>query len=120
MDSGMFFGIQRAAAKVLAEPKSWFVQLNEVYMQRRKLVELLAKSLKLEVEPGQTGMFVWCKLPKGVQSEAFADKLLKEYALFCAPGFIFGSEGKNHVRFSLCVTADQIEKAIMRLKTKKL
>lgn len=120
MDSGMFFGIQRAAVKALAEPKSWFVQLNEVYVQRRKLVEVLAKALKLEVEPGQTGMFVWCRLPKGVQSEAFADKLLSEYALFCAPGFIFGSEGKHHVRFSLCVTADQIEKAIMRVKTKKL
>ena len=57
---------------------------------------------------------------QGSAERGFADKLLKEYALFCAPGFIFGSEGKNHVRFSLCVTADQIEKAIMRVKTKKL
>ncbi|MDA0950635.1 MAG: aminotransferase class I/II-fold pyridoxal phosphate-dependent enzyme [Bacteroidetes bacterium] len=120
IDSGMFFGVQRAAVKALAEPKSWFVQLNEVYMQRRKLVEVLVRALNLEIEPGQTGMFVWCKLPKGVKSEAFTDKLLSEYALFCAPGFIFGSEGKHHVRFSLCVTADQIEKAITRVKTKKL
>lgn len=120
MDSGMFFGIQRAAVKALAEPKSWFDQLNEVYVQRRKLVEVLAKALRLEVPPGQTGMFVWCRLPKGVSSEAFADKLLNEYDLFCAPGFIFGSEGKQFVRFSLCVTPDQIEKAIMRVKTKKV
>ena len=120
MDSGMFFGIQRAAAKALAESASWFSQLNDVYMQRRKLVELLAKDLNLEVMPDQTGMFVWCRLPKGIKSEAFTDKLLEEYAIFCAPGFIFGSEGKRFVRFSLCLSADQIEKAIMRVKTGEL
>jgi aspartate/methionine/tyrosine aminotransferase len=120
MDSGMFFGIQRAAAKALQESDSWFNQLNDVYVQRRKLVELLAKDLHLEVMPNQTGMFVWCRLPKGIKSEAFADKLLEEHAIFCAPGFIFGSEGKRFVRFSLCLSADQIEKAIMRVKTGEL
>ena len=120
MDSGMFFGIQRAAAKALQESDSWFNQLNDVYVERRKLVELLAKDLHLEVMPNQTGMFVWCRLPKGIKSEAFADKLVEEHAIFCAPGFIFGSEGKRFVRFSLCLSADQIEKAIMRVKTGEL
>jgi aspartate/methionine/tyrosine aminotransferase len=60
-------------------------------------------------------MFVWAKLPAGLKSEAFIDKILKDHHLFIAPGTIFGTNGEGYIRFSLCAPKESIELAIKRV-----
>ena len=59
-------------------------------------------------------MFVWAKLPQGVDSEYFIDELLYKKNIFVAPGTIFGSNGNGYVRFSLCANEASIKEAIKR------
>ena len=89
MDSGMFYGIQKGAIEALNSPKNWFSDLNFIYSERRKLIWELATTLNCNFEINTSGMFVWAKLPDGISSVSFIDKLLKDYNLFIAPGNIF-------------------------------
>jgi LL-diaminopimelate aminotransferase len=115
MDSGMFYGIQKGAIEALNSSKNWFSDLNLIYSERRKLVWELATALNCTFETNTSGMFVWAKLPKGLKSEAFIDKILHDYHLFIAPGTIFGTNGEGYIRFSLCAPSESIELAIKRV-----
>ena len=116
MDSGMFYGIQMGAVAALQSSDSWFKSLTEVYSKRRALVYQLADKLNCTYDHQHAvGMFVWAKLPEGIDSaEKFIDEVLYDKNIFITPGTIFGSNGEGYIRFSLCVTEDKIKEAISR------
>lgn len=116
MDSGMYSGIQKGAIAALNLPKSWYVELNLQYENRRKLVWQLADSLGLSYTTEQSGLFVWCRLPDGESADELVDHLLYEKNIFITPGHIFGSKGAHHVRISLCMPEFKILEAIKRIK----
>ncbi|MBM3426587.1 MAG: aminotransferase class I/II-fold pyridoxal phosphate-dependent enzyme [Bacteroidetes bacterium] len=116
MDSGMFLGLQKGATAALLLGKTWFEQQNEVYASRRKLVWTLADHLGLTYDREAAGLFVWCRVPGGRSAEALVDQLLYEKNIFITPGKIFGSEGNDHVRISLCLQEFKILEAINRIK----
>ena len=117
MDSGMFYGIQQGAITALNAPSSWFHELNKVYKRRRVLVEELANLMDTTFDPNSVGMFVWAKLnDNSLSAEEYIDKILYEKDIFITPGTIFGSQGEGYIRFSLCVTEEQIQTAINRIK----
>ena len=112
MDSGMFYGIQKGAIAALKLGKDWFENQNEIYSIRRNLIFQLAEKMKCTFDRNSVGLFVWAKLPIGIQSEEFIDKLLLEKHIFLTPGTIFGSNGEGYIRFSLCVKEEDICEAI--------
>lgn len=116
MDSGMFYPLQAGAAAALRLPVSWFHAQNAIYTSRKEKILELAEVLNCKPAKEQTGMFVWANVPPGTTSESFVDELLHEHSIFAAPGFIFGSQGEGYVRFSLCATRENIERAIIRMK----
>ncbi|WP_439474369.1 pyridoxal phosphate-dependent aminotransferase [Algoriphagus formosus] len=116
MDSGMFLGIQRGAVEALRLGKNWFADINEEYEKRRKLVWDLATLLDLDFSKDRSGLFVWGKLPANKSAQELVDWLLYEKNIFITPGEIFGEEGENHVRISLCLPEFKILEAIKRLK----
>ena len=116
MDSGMFFGIQKGAIAALQLGYEWYAAMDTVYTKRRLLIWELASLLNCTFDKTATGMFVWAKLPEGsVSAEQFIDKILYEKDIFITPGTIFGSQGAGYIRFSLCVTEENIKKAIDRI-----
>ena len=116
MDSGMFYGIQKGAIAALKLGKDWFENQNEIYSIRRNLIFQLAEKMKCTFDRNSVGLFVWAKLPIGIQSEEFIDKLLLEKHIFLTPGTIFGSNGEGYIRFSLCVKEEDICEAIKRFE----
>ena len=116
MDSGMFYGIQKGAIEALNCSKLWYLSLNSVYEQRRKLIWKLATALNCTYDKSASGLFVWAKLPDYFKSEEFTEIVLKNYHVFTAPGHIFGSNGEGYVRFSLCASTEDIEEAIARIR----
>ncbi|MDC6390754.1 aminotransferase class I/II-fold pyridoxal phosphate-dependent enzyme [Maribacter sp. PR1] len=116
MDSGMFYGIQKGAIAALESTDEWYSNLNEVYKERRDLIFKLAKKLGCSYDEHAVGMFVWAKLPMGIDSsEEFIDNILHDKDIFITPGTIFGNNGEGYIRFSLCVTKNKIQEAIDRL-----
>jgi LL-diaminopimelate aminotransferase len=115
MDSGMFYGIQKGAIEALKLGVDWFEKQNEIYTKRRNLIFQLAEKLNCTFDKHSVGLFVWAKLPDGIQSaEEFIDSILLEKNIFVTPGTIFGSNGEGYIRFSLCVPEAKIQEAISR------
>jgi aspartate/methionine/tyrosine aminotransferase len=115
MDSGMFYGIQKGAIAALKLDNSWFTELNKVYASRRELIFELAEKLQCTFDKDSVGLFIWAKLPDGVESsEQFIDEILYNKHIFITPGTIFGSQGEGYIRFSLCVKEEKIREAISR------
>lgn len=119
MDSGMFYPMQAAAAEALDLDEEWYRSLNAVYREREvkgfELLDLIGCSY---AKP-QSGLFVWGRLPEGAgDCFEFSDKLLYGCGVFITPGGIFGSEGNNYIRISLCSPVEVLERAKQRIREK--
>jgi aspartate/methionine/tyrosine aminotransferase len=121
MDSGMFLGIQQAAVAALALGDDWFAELNATYRARREVVHELLAALDCEAAPGQTGLFVWAKIPSHyADGYALSDAVLAEARVFLTPGGIFGSNGNGYIRASLCQPENMLREALTRVKQASL
>ena len=117
MDSGMFLPVQLAAAKALSLDKSWYDSINKIYKERREDVYALLNTLNCTYSTEQNGLFVWAKIPSAYKNAYdFSDEILYNSNVFITPGGIFGSNGDEYVRVSLCVTSEKIKEAIERIK----
>jgi LL-diaminopimelate aminotransferase len=120
MDSGMFRPVQMAAAVALGLEDEWYEGINKVYRERRKVVFDLLKVLNCNYEKGQTGMFVWAKIPyHKLNGYDFSDSILKFARVFVTPGGIFGSNGDRYIRVSLCSKIEVFEEALKRIQMTK-
>lgn len=116
VDSGQFRPAMKAAAQALSLGDEWYAELNDEYGRRRELAEKIMEALDCTFDPGQTGMFLWGRIPESEESgEALADRLLYEARVFIAPGFIFGSNGDRYIRISLCATRENLHRALDRI-----
>jgi aspartate/methionine/tyrosine aminotransferase len=117
MDSGMFLPLQLAAAKALQLDDQWHLAVNNIYKNRQVKVFELLTLLQSKFDPQQAGMFVWASVP-GSYKDGYelSDKVLHDANVFITPGGIFGSNGNNYVRVSLCATEERITEAIERIK----
>jgi aspartate/methionine/tyrosine aminotransferase len=121
IDSGQFKPMMLAAAKALQAPKEWYASMNEVYGRRRKIAEEIMNVLGCRFDPKQSGMFIWGKIPdKYAGSGELADKVLYDSRVFITPGFIFGSNGNNYIRISLCCEDEKLSEALDRVKGERV
>ncbi len=117
MDSGMFKPLQLAATRALQNPPEWYQELNKIYRQRRKKVESMMDLLECKYDTNQVGMFVWAKIPDHYTSAyELSDEVLYNAHVFITPGGIFGSEGDQYIRISLCNSIDTFEVATRRMQ----
>lgn len=117
MDSGMFLPIQLAAIEALKTDENWYTALNDIYKIRQQKVFEIMDLLECTYNKNQTGMFVWAKIPeKWNNSYELSDAILYKANVFITPGGIFGSQGDQYLRISLCAEVDLFEKAIERIK----
>ncbi len=117
MDSGMYKPVQLAAAKALDSSIEWYASINKAYKRRRDLVWELFDLLGAKYDRSQVGMFVWAKIPEKYSNAIeFSDYYLHKAKVFLTPGSIFGSNGNQYGRISLCSTEETIQSAIKRIK----
>jgi len=128
MDSGMFKPLQLAAVRALSQGSEWFAELNAEYRRRRVLAGEIFDLLGVEYDHDSSGMFLWGRISEPVGSidphveshisvgERVSDMLLREAGVFITPGFIFGKNGENYIRISLCAKPEVLRKAADRIK----
>ena len=116
MDSGMFKPLQLAAVEALKQGPEWFARLNEEYARRRVLAGEIFDILGVEYDHNSSGMFLWGRVPEG-KGDALADKVLYEAGVFITPGFIFGKNGEDYIRISLCAKPEVLKKAAERIRS---
>ncbi|MFK8005488.1 MAG: pyridoxal phosphate-dependent aminotransferase [Saprospiraceae bacterium] len=116
MDSGMFLPLQLGAVEALNNPPKWFSDLNEIYRERQKMVFKIMEKLECTFQKDQGGMFVWAKVSSNyTDGYALSDKVLYDQNVFLTPGGIFGSQGDQFIRISLCNKIEVLEKSLERI-----
>ena len=114
MDSGMFRPLQFAAAAALDRGPEWFEKLNGEYRLRKQAAARIFDYLGVKYNPDSQGLFLWGK--RGADAEAVSDRLLEEAGVFITPGFIFGKNGREYLRISLCAEPRVFEEALERIR----
>lgn len=116
IQSGMFLALQKAAIEALSLPMSWYDNLNSVYELRREHAWGILDQLGCSYEKKQAGLFVWAKISeKEIDSYSYSDRILEKAKVFITPGAIFGEQGKNYLRISICNDIAVLEKAGNRI-----
>ncbi len=117
VDSGQFKPAMLAAVKALDLDDDWYRQLNDEYSRRRTIAEQIMAELGCTFDPAQRGLFLWGRIPDNEESsEILAERILHGARVFITPGFIFGSNGERYIRLSLCATAENMTRALERIK----
>ena len=119
IESGMFRGLQLAAAEALTtNDEAWHREANfDVYHRRRMWAEQIMTALGCTFDPDQVGMFLWGRIPDHyTNAEQLTERVLHEARVFITPGFIFGSNGDRYIRISLCAKEENIKEALERIK----
>lgn len=115
-DSGMYKPIQLAAIKALNLGNEWTQKFNKEYHERIKLVWEILDNLKCTYNKYNRGMFVWAKVGHNHKTgDTLSNHLLYNYDVFVTPGNVFGSNGRNYVRLSLCAPQEKLRKTLNRI-----
>ncbi len=118
MDSGMFLPVQMAAVKALQLDESWYTSLNKIYVERKKYALAILDALQCTYQQDQQGLFIWARIPETFKDGyELSDHVLNATHVFITPGGIFGKNGMQYVRISLCTSVDTFEKALQKIKT---
>ena len=79
------------------------------------------RELGCSLDKDQCGLFLWGRIPaKWADGFKLSDQTLQEAKVFITPGGIFGEQGKNYLRISLCSTDQLLQQALTRIKEIKL
>lgn len=117
MDSGIYLPIQKAAIKALELPDKWYADLNREYSQRKKIAYKMLDLLGSSYSKNQAGLFIWSCLPDNWNSSyEYSDFLLRETGVFVTPGSVFGTNGREYIRTSLCVPQNKLSEAMERVR----
>ena len=133
MDSGMFKAMQIAAVEALAQGPEWFEQLNAEYRRRGVAAGRIFEALGVKYNPNSTGLFLWGKVSRSLSEvegpvvrqahqpemtigEQLSEKILHGTGVFITPGFVFGKNGEDYVRISLCAPVPTLEEGLARIK----
>lgn len=116
IDSSTFKAVQDAGIAALTGDQTWTAARNEHYRRRRDLAVDALRALGLEVAVPAAAIYVWARLPAGVDDRAYAAQLLEATAVSLTPGSIFGPSGSGHIRLSLCLPDERLQEALGRLR----
>lgn len=121
MDSGMYKPLQLAAIEALKQGPEWFDELNAEYRRRRVLAGKIFDLVGAEYDKDSSGMFLWGKVGDAdagtgqTSGQQVSDRLLYEAGVFITPGFIFGRNGEDYIRISLCAKPETLKQAYDRI-----
>ena len=114
VDTGQFMAIQAAGAAAL---ESWaeFVPKNvAIFQARRDAAVSSFRAAGFECEVPRATMYLWIKLPDGIASATFTERLLEEQGVVVMSGSSFGAGGEGFFRISFIQSPARIAEAAQR------
>jgi LL-diaminopimelate aminotransferase len=115
VDSGMFEGVQLAAARALEEGPP--AEMTEQYRRRRDLVCEALAQIGVDVTPPKGTIYVWAPVPEGHTSVSYCELVLEESGVVLSPGAAYGPSGEGFFRISLTISDHRLGEAVERLRS---
>ncbi|MCR5535953.1 MAG: LL-diaminopimelate aminotransferase [Succinivibrio sp.] len=114
--NGAPYLVQRAGQAVYSPEGQQEVQeLVSYYMHNAKLIREGLSHCGYTVYGGVNAPYIWLKVPEGLSSWAFFDRLLHEAQVVGTPGLGFGPSGEGYLRLTAFSTPENTEEALKRI-----
>lgn len=110
-----FGAVQMAAKTALSLDRDYVIRTRASYQARRDAFILEAHQCGLKIPPSEGSIFLWCPVPHGRSSAAWADLLLSQAHIVCAPGSAFGAHGEGYLRIALTEPVARMAEAARRM-----
>jgi LL-diaminopimelate aminotransferase len=91
-------------------------QNNDEFAKRKRILMEGLSNLGWKAKRPKAGPFIWAKVPPRYSSVGFVRMLLRKAGVLVAPGFGFGEHGEGYVRIALNRPANELKKALERIK----
>ena len=119
--NGVSYVVQRAAEAIFTEEGKKQIKENiTYYMENAKTIKNGLEDAGYTVFGGTNSPYVWLKVPDGITSWEFFDKLLEEVNVVGTPGSGFGPHGEGYFRLTAFGTKENTKEAIERIKNWKV
>lgn len=119
--NGVSYPVQRGAAAVYTEEGQ--KQIKEVvayYMENARIIREGLTAAGFTVFGGVNAPYIWLKVPEGMGSWEFFDKLLDECHVVGTPGAGFGPSGEGYFRLTAFNTLEKTKEAMARIAALKI
>jgi len=110
--------LQKGALAALKGPQDCVKNMVEGYKERRNItVEALNSIPGINCLKPKGTFYIFPNIQgTGLQSTAFAERLLRKGKVATIPGSAFGSSGEGHVRMSIAMSSETLLEAAQRIK----
>lgn len=107
---------QIAALEALRSCEDRVLEMSRSFAQRRRLISKGLSDLGLECPEPDGAFYAFPSIRStGLDSEAFARRLLEEEKVAVVPGAAFGRCGEGHVRLAYAASVETIREALRRI-----
>ena len=114
--NGVSYVVQRAAEATYSEEGKKQIKENiDYYKENARIIKEGLEKAGFKVYGGVNSPYIWLKVPEGMTSWEFFDKLLNEVNIVGTPGSGFGPHGEGYFRLTAFGTRENTLKAIQRL-----
>ncbi len=119
--NGVSYVVQRGAEAVYSPEGARQVrEVVDYYMENASIIRAGLESAGYQVFGGENAPYIWWKLPAGLDSMGFADRLLDVCRVVGTPGVGFGPGGEGYFRLTAFGDRDRTREAVERIRTAKL
>ena len=116
--NGAPYIVQKAGEAVYSpEGKAQLKEQIAYYMENARIIKVGLQEAGFTAYGGVNSPYVWLKVPKGMGSWEFFDKLLNEVQVVGTPGVGFGASGEGFFRLTAFGTRENTIEALKRIKT---
>ncbi len=114
--NGVSYVTQVGAAAIYSpEGRKQIQQTIDGYMANAATIRGGLTKLGYTVYGGVNAPYIWVRMPQGVGSWQFFDRLLNEANVVCTPGAGFGPAGEGYVRLTAFGQPENVKEALDRL-----
>jgi LL-diaminopimelate aminotransferase len=115
--NGASYIIQKGAAAIYTKEGEEQIMANIAYYQQNaKVIKEGLQNCGIEVYGAVNSPYIWAKIPGGMGSWEFFDKLLKEANVVTTPGAGFGPSGEGYIRLTAFGDAEATKEAVARIE----
>ena len=118
--NGVSYVVQKGAEAVYSKEGQEQIKENiSYYMENARIIREGLEKAGFTVFGGKNAPYIWLKVPEGLSSWEFFDKLLTEANVVGTPGVGFGPSGEGYFRLTAFGTKENTIEAMDRIKNMK-
>ena len=118
--NGVSYVVQKGAEAVYSKEGQEQIKENiNYYMENARIIREGLENAGFTVFGGKNAPYIWLKVPEGLSSWEFFDRLLTEANVVGTPGVGFGPSGEGYFRLTAFGTKENTIEAMERIKKMK-